>query len=244
MHKYLKGIQFDELIIWENDNYIVVNKPPYLSTLEDRNDPIDLLMLGRTYHPDVQVCHRIDKETSGILVMAKNPEAYRHFSIQLEKRKVKKVYHAVIDGLHEFDNLEADEPIYSTNQKSRIDFRNGKPSLTLVSTLALFKNHTLVKCFPVTGRLHQIRIHLSHHQAPISGDPIYGGAPILLSEIKKKFNLGKWEEEKPLIQRVALHAHQIAFQDFEPKNDEVIEIEAPYPKDFAVLLKQLKKYSR
>lgn len=243
MHKYVKNISFKELIVFENEHYIVVNKPPYISTLEDRNDPIDVLKLAKQYHEDAQVCHRLDKETSGILVIAKHPEAYRHFAIMLEKRQVKKVYHAVAEGIHEFENLEADQPIYSTNSKSRVDFREGKPSLTLISTLETFKYHTLVKCFPVSGRLHQIRVHMAFHKAPICGDPAYGGDFIYLSRIKKNYHLGKFtEEEKPIITRVALHAHNVAFRDYGDQEDQVIEVSAPYPKDFAVLVKQLRKY--
>lgn len=244
MHKYVKGITFSELILFENDNYLVINKPPYISTLEDRNDPVDILKLAKEHHSDAQVCHRLDKETSGILVIAKHAEAYRHFAIMLEKRQVKKVYHAVAHGIHEFENVEADQPIYSTNSKSRVDFRDGKPSLTLISTMETFKYHTLVKCFPVSGRLHQIRVHMAFHNAPIAGDPAYGGDFVFLSQIKKNFNLGKYsEEEKPIIPRVALHAYNVTFRDFGDSEDNIVEVNAPYPKDFAVLVKQLRKFA-
>lgn len=243
MHKYVKGLKFEDIILFENEHYIIVNKPPYISTLEDRNDPIDLLKLAKNYHADAQVCHRLDKETSGVLVIAKHQEAYRHFAILLEKRQVKKVYHAVVNGIHEFENLEADQPIFSTNSKSRVDFRQGKPSLTLISTLETFKLHTLVKCFPVSGRLHQIRVHLGFHGASIGCDPIYGGDYIYLSQLKRNFNLSKAkDEEKPLMERVALHAHTIAFHDFEAEDQAAIEVKADYPKDFAVMLKQLRKF--
>ncbi len=241
MHKYLKGLTFEDIILHEDEDYIVINKPPYLSTLEDRNDPLNVLQLAKSYHEEAQVCHRLDKETSGILVIAKHQEAYRHFSILLEKRQVKKVYHAVVAGIHEFDNVSADQPIHSTNSKSRIDFREGKPSLTLLSTLETFKHHTLVKCFPVTGRLHQIRVHLAHQRTPIICDPVYGGEYIYLSDLKRNFNLSKdVEQEKPIIPRVALHAHNLAFYTL--NSEETLEISAPYPKDYAVLIKQLRKY--
>lgn len=244
MHKYLKGLTFSDLIIYENDHYLVINKPPYISTLNDRNDPLDILKMAKDHHQDAQVCHRLDKETSGCLVIAKHQEAYRHFAIMLEKRQVKKVYRAVINGIHEFDNLSADQPIYSSNSKSRIDFREGKPSLTLISTLETYRAHTLVKCFPVSGRLHQIRVHLAFHEAPICCDPAYAGDFIYLSQLKKNFTLSKnRDEEKPIIQRVALHAHNVAFFDFEGDQNQAVEVEAPYPKDFAVLVKQLRKYA-
>ena len=240
----IKGpVRFKDLILFENDNYIVINKPPYLSTLEDRNDSYNVLSLAKDYWSEAQVCHRLDKETSGALAIAKHPEAYRHFAISLEKRKVKKIYHALLNGIHDFQNVEANQPIHTGNNKSRIDFREGKASMTLIETLEYFKSTTLVKCFPVTGRLHQIRVHLAYLHAPIACDPAYGGEPIFLSSVKKKFKMAKYEEEQPLIKRVALHAFSLAFKDLGEEGDAIVEIEAPYPKDFEVLVKQLRKNS-
>lgn len=240
LHKSIKKIKFSELVIKETEDFTIVNKPPFLSSLEDRSTPLNLLSLAKTENEDYQLCHRLDKETSGVIVLAKNPEAYRSFAMQLENREVKKVYHAVLNGLHKFNDFEAQEPLYTTSNKSRVDFRSGKPSLTLITTVELFRKNSLVKCFPVTGRLHQIRAHLSFHSASITNDPLYGGDPPYLSEFKKNFNIKKWEEERPMIDRVALHAHQVAFKDLE---DNIIQVEADYPKDFKVLLKLLRKYN-
>ena len=233
-------INFHDLIIEDLEDFTVINKPPFISSLEDRNDPQNILGLARDVDERYQVCHRIDKETSGVIVLAKNPDAYKHFAIQLENREVKKVYQAVIHGQHKFENFEADEPLYTTTNKSRVDFKMGRPSLTLVSSLEIFKKHTLVKCFPVTGRMHQIRAHLAYHESPIVCDPAYGGDMAYLSEIKRNYNHKKWEDENPIINRVALHAYQIAFKNLD---DEVVEVEAEYSKDFAVLIKQLRKYN-
>ena len=240
MPKNIKNIKFGELIISDSNNFTLVNKPPFLASLDDRANSMNLLSLAKEVNQNYQICHRLDKETSGIVVFAKNPEAYRHFALQLENREVKKVYHAVIHGLHKFENFEADEPLFTTSNKSRVDFRRGKPSLTLLETLEVFKHATFIKCFPVTGRMHQIRAHLAYHQAPIVGDKSYGGDSVFLSQIKKNYNFKKWEEEKPMIDRVALHAYSIAFRD--PKGN-VIEQTADYPKDFEVLLKQLRKFN-
>ena len=240
LHRNTKKLRFSDLIVKEDEDYTIINKPPFLSSLEDRSSPIHLLSLAKEVNADYQLCHRLDKETSGVIVLAKTPEAYRNFAIQLENREVKKVYHAVLNGLHKFEDFEADEPLYVASSKSRVDFRAGKPSLTLMSTLEIFRQHSLVKCFPLTGRLHQIRAHLAFHEAPITNDPLYGGEPSYLSQLKKKFNLKKWEEERPMIDRVALHAYQIAFKDLKSN---VIEVTADYPKDFAVLLKQIRKFN-
>ncbi|MEP1034721.1 pseudouridine synthase [Ekhidna sp.] len=240
MHKKLKKISFKDLIILDTDDYSVINKPSFIASLDDRAESKNLLSLAKEVDDEYQICHRLDKETSGILVFAKNPEAYRSFAMQLENREVKKVYHAVIHGLHKFEDFEADEPLHTTSTKSRVDFRAGKPAFTLVSTLEVFKRHSLVKCFPVTGRMHQIRAHLAYHEAPLINDPGYGGKPALLSELKRNYNYKKWEEENPIINRVALHSHQIAFKDL---SGEVVEAEAEYPKDFSVLIKLLRKFN-
>lgn len=238
-HRVLKNLRFSDLIITDLEDYTIINKPPFLSSLDDRNQPMNLLRLARDLHEEYQICHRLDKETSGIIVFAKHPEAYRNFAIQLENREIKKVYHAVIHGLHKFENFEADEPLHTTTNKSRVDFKTGKPSLTLVSTLEIFRKHTLIKCFPITGRMHQIRAHMAHHNAPIVNDPAYGGDPAYLSELKRNFNSKKDQEEKPILDRVALHSFEIAFRGV---SGEIIDAKAPYPKDFSVLVKLLDKF--
>ena len=240
MPKPLKHLKFSDLIIDQDQDFTFINKPPFLSSLEDRNDPSNVLQLARKEIPEAQVCHRLDKETSGLLVIANHNEAYKHFAGLLENREVKKVYHAVVDGKRQFDNLECDEPILTTSTKSRVDFQRGKPSLTLVQTLEIFKQQSLIKCFPVTGRMHQIRAHLTHHESPIVQDVQYGGSDVFLSSLKRNFNQKKWEEERTLIERTALHSHQIAFRNLKNENQEVI---AEYPKDFSVLLKVLRKYN-
>lgn len=239
LHKKITTLSFEDLIIEDVDDYTIINKPPFISSLEDRNDSTNILGLARSVNEQYQICHRIDKETSGIIVLAKNPEAYRHFAFQLENRQVKKVYHAVIHGRHQFENFEADEPLYTTTNRSRVDFKLGKSSLTLISTLEHYKNHTLIKCFPVTGRMHQIRTHLAYHKAPIVSDSMYGGKDSYLSDIKRNYKFDRSGEENPMISRVALHAHAIAFKNLK---EVTIEISAPYPKDFSVLVKQLRKY--
>lgn len=233
-------INFKELILHQDDDYTIVNKPPNISCLEDRNTPLNLLALAKEINPDFQICHRLDKETSGVTVFANNNDAYKHFAIQLEDRVVKKVYHAVVSGRHSFEDFAANEPLYTTTNKSRVDFSLGKPSLTLVSTLEIFKKHTLVKCFPVSGRMHQIRAHLAYHECSLVQDINYGGKPIFLSSLKKNYKPKYEQEEKPLISRVALHASEVAFHDL--KGD-ILNIKAVYPKDFSILLKQLKKFS-
>ncbi|MFY0689568.1 MAG: RluA family pseudouridine synthase [Cyclobacteriaceae bacterium] len=230
--------KFEDLILYEDDTFIIVNKPPFLATLEDRSANSNLLHMAREYHTDAQVCHRLDKETSGLLVIAKTNDTYKYFSKLLANREVTKVYHALVDGRHEIDEQEIDTPLYSSSNKTRVDYAQGKPSITLISTLEIYKQHTLLACMPFTGRMHQIRVHLASKGLPICGDEMYGGLPIYLSHFKRKFKIAKFEEEQPIMRRMSLHASGLHF----PKeNGEILKITAPYPKDFHVTIRQLEK---
>jgi 23S rRNA pseudouridine955/2504/2580 synthase len=228
---------FKESILFEDENFILVNKPPFVSTLEDRHERQNILNVAREYIPTAQVCHRLDKDTSGVLAIAKNPEAYRHMSMQFEHRQVVKVYHAIVDGTHNFQNVLVDEPILKLDDgKVKLSRKDGKPAQTHFTSLQSYRLHTLVECRPVTGRMHQIRIHLASQGASITGDEGYGGKPFLLSSIKRKFNLKKDTEEQSFMKRMALHAFSLEFDNM-VGNRKVIE--APYPKDFQALIRQL-----
>jgi 23S rRNA pseudouridine955/2504/2580 synthase len=237
-------LNFKDLIIFENDDYILINKPPHIASLDERqaDNSQSILRLAKEYANDAQLCHRLDKETSGVLAIAKNPAAYRHLSMQFEHRQLEKRYHAVVNGTHDFEMISVYLPIAMKRDGTMvaIDRQKGKEADTIFNTMKVYRNHTLVECMPITGRMHQIRIHLVCLKAPIVCDPTYGGEMIYLSDLKRKFNLKKETEEQPLIKRVALHAHSLTFRLL---NEEIIKIEAPYPKDFEVLVKQLDKFS-
>src|SRR5690606_12226297 len=94
----MKKVDFNNLILFENEDYLVINKPPYLSSLDDRHEAHNILDLAKAHTPDSQLCHRLDKETSGCLVIAKNPAAYRHLAMQFESRKVEKDRKSVVSG--------------------------------------------------------------------------------------------------------------------------------------------------
>ncbi|MEQ8362980.1 MAG: RNA pseudouridine synthase [Cyclobacteriaceae bacterium] len=233
--------KFKQSILFENQDYILVNKPPFLSTLEDRNDPVNLLRLAQEVEPNAQVCHRLDKDTSGVLAIARHPEAYRHLSIQFEQRQVKKIYHAVVDGINQFDDKMVDKSILKLSDGTVKTDHTGKSAQTFFTSLQHFKNHSLIQCMPVTGRMHQIRVHLAWLKAPITGDDTYGGKAFYLSSVKRGFNLKKDAEEEPFMKRMALHAYSLSFLGL---NDEKLEVIAPYPKDFGALLKQLSQNLR
>ena len=233
-----KYFTFADIIIHEDDNLIVINKPPFLASLDEREgDGRSVHRMAKQYFAGAQVCHRLDKETSGLLLIAKNPETYRAVSMEFEHRRVTKVYHAVIEGTHVFENLLVDLPILNLGNKNvTIDRANGKRAETYFTSLRYFKQYTLVECRPVTGRMHQIRVHLATQRASIAGDAMYKGKPIFLSQLKKRgFTMGRGREEEPIMKRFALHARALQLG----LNGKELHFEAPYPKDFAALLRQL-----
>jgi 23S rRNA pseudouridine955/2504/2580 synthase len=234
-------INFKDLILFEDNDFIVINKPPFISTLEDRVDAVNILTLAREVEPDPQVCHRLDKDTSGVLAIARNPEAYRHLSMQFENREVTKTYHAVSDGVHHFENKLMDAAIAKLSDGTVKISREGKPAQTYFTTIKNYKAHTLIRCNPITGRMHQIRIHLTLLKAPITGDETYGGLPFFVSSVKRNFHLKKMTDEQPLMKRMALHAFSL---EFALLNGEKVTVEAPYPKDFKALIKQLEANAR
>jgi 23S rRNA pseudouridine955/2504/2580 synthase len=238
----LKYPLFKDLILFEDDNHIVVNKPPFVASLDERggSGEVNILRLAKQYSPDAQVCHRLDKETSGAIIIAKNPEAYRSVAIQFEKRRVKKTYHAIVDGQFTFNELFIDLPILNDGNRSvTIDRKEGKRAETVFNSIKFYRHYTLMECKPITGRMHQIRIHLATQRAAICGDTLYKGKPVFLSSIKKGYRIAKDDEEQPIMKRFALHARHLIFKGLDDKD---IEIEAPYPKDFATLIKLLDKF--
>ena len=227
------------LILFEDEDFFLLNKPPHTATLDERHQDKgeSMLRLAKEYHSDAQVGHRLDKETSGVLLFAKHPAAYRHIAMQFEHRQVGKVYHAISGGIHHFEGILVNLPILPLKiGVVKIDRAEGKEAETLFNTLDVYRSHSLIECMPFTGRMHQIRIHLQCLKAPIVMDSLYGGPDIYLSEFKRKFKLAKETEEQPLIQRVALHARSL---NFEGMKGERIQVEAPYPKDMAALIRQL-----
>ncbi len=225
-------------IIAETENWVAINKPPYVPSLPERGKYTaeSVMEWARKRWPDSTLCHRIDRETSGVLLVAKHLEAFRHFAQQFEHRKVRKTYHAIANHQLHFKDFWVDLPIFAEQVgKIRIDRNHGKPAQTRFNTITIYRHFTLLECEPKTGRLHQIRVHLQSQNASIAGDVLYKSEIPYLSKIKKKLH----GEDTPLIQRFALHARELELLDLDQTP---LKISADYPKDFAVFLKLLNKY--
>jgi len=229
--------------IFEDDWIVVIDKPAKLLVLPDRYDQsiANLYHLLKDRYGDIFVVHRIDKETSGLIVFAKKEESHRGLSRQFESQTVQKTYRAICMGESSDETGTIDYslgPSRNSKEKMRIDERRGKEARTNFKVLEQFEGFSYVEAKPQTGRTHQIRVHLSAINLPIMGDSLYGGGDqFYLSQIKPKYKLAG--EEKPLLDRTALHASRIIF--LHPFSGQAIGLETDLPKDMRIVLKYLKQ---
>lgn len=233
-------------IIYEDDYILVINKSPMVLTIPDRwNDKLPSLQsILKSKYDSIFTVHRLDRDTSGIMVYAKDAETHKYMNTLFEKQEIEKIYHAIVEGQFSEDAIEIDIPISTdpANKGRSIPSARGKASLTKVKLIKNFRNSSLVKCMLITGRHHQIRVHLSAIGHPLLVDNLYGNnTEFLVSSVKKKFNLKKNTTEKPMMIRNTLHAFSLKF--IHPNTKEEVYFEAKYPKDFAATLQVLEKYS-
>ncbi|MDO9464253.1 MAG: RluA family pseudouridine synthase [bacterium] len=222
-------------ILYEDDNIIVINKPAgiivhpaqgvvsgtvvnfllyHCKTLSDLNGPM---------RPGI--VHRLDKDTSGVLIAAKNNSAHANLAEQFKNRKVKKTYMAVVRGVIPQDEGEIDRPIgrcVSHRTKMAIAYIGGKRALTKFKVIERYHQNTLINAYPTTGRTHQIRVHMAYLGYPIVGDKIYGESKGLVSKLDS------------LIDRQALHAYRISFSH--PASNKDVEFIAPLADDIKKLI--------
>lgn len=235
----------DYSVIYSDDDFIVLNKRSGILIAADRYNPdaprLDLMAekeFGKLY-----AVHRIDKDTSGLIIYAKNLEAQKGISMQFEQRKVQKTYHALVYGHPLWEDLHVDlalEPDGDARHRTVVNKKFGKPSVTDFRLIGVCGPYSWIEAKPKTGRTHQIRVHLAANNLSIVCDPLYSGnqKPVRLSEVKRKWN-GDEDSERPLLSRLALHAYKIQFEH--PATHEQVTFTAPYARDMEAVRKQFAK---
>jgi len=233
------------ITLFENDDFIVLNKPSGMLSIPDRTQSQPSLkdFLIEKFG-NIFTVHRLDAATSGVIVFAKNENTHKFLSQQFEERSTQKIYNGLVAGKLERSTGIIDEPIaeHYSHKGMMMVAAKGKASVTEYELLEQFRSYSWLQFIILTGRTHQIRVHMKHLGHPIACDELYGdGKPVLLSSFKKKFNLAKSEEEeRPILNRLALHAAQLSFKD---AGKRTLSFEAPLPKDLRALLQQLKKWN-
>lgn len=233
--------------VYEDSSIIAFDKPSGMLAVPDRWDRslINLMdMVHEQLSPNYSNVYRLDKDTSGLLVCAKDEQALKKICLQFENRERNKTCVAITRGMPPEKTGTVDRGIEEdplNPGRMKIAGKIKKKSITLYEVKETFRGYALVELAPLTSRMHQLRLHMAYIGCPIAGDMFYGdGAGILLSELKKKYKHGK-EPERPLIGRLALHEWKLSLKH--PAEDRTIELEAPIPHDFEVALKYLRKFA-
>ncbi len=233
---------------FESESALVVVKPAGLTTIPDRSGKdrglhglLDELRPGQ----DLRIVHRLDRDTSGCLILAKGLAAARHFDTQFQEGLVQKVYVALVQGVPPRPEFEVAAWLGPDRRRagkvvaSAVEASGFRAAHTRVRVLASFTQYSLLELKPTTGRSHQLRVHLQFVGHPIVGDRDYGGEPLLLSRLKPGYKLRRGVEERPLTPRMFLHAERLAFRDLDGA---AVDVETPLPEDLAVPLRQLETF--
>lgn len=246
-------------ILHETPDWVAVNKPAGLATIPGRGgDDCILWRLGRQLHlpaagsadPRLRIVHRLDKETSGVLLMAKHAIAQRHLSEQFRQNAVKKEYLAIVVGRPDGAEGMIDAALAPHPKSARhmaVVRHGGKPAKTAWKVEEIFRSFCLLRAFPLTGRTHQIRVHLRHIGLPLLIDALYRPVPagqpsgLYLSQLKSGYRPAADRDERPLIDRLTLHAERLTFSTL---TGEPITLTAPLHKDFRAALNQLRRLGR
>lgn len=239
-------------LLYRDDHFLALDKPAGLPSVRERWTDDDSAFVKvwdilRAEDPDARkprVVHRLDKETSGVLLFATSLEAARSLSRQFREREVEKVYLALVLGTPPVDGgrieVRIDEDP-SRPGRMRIVSKKGRETVTDWTVAERFRGYSLLEVRPKTGRTHQIRVCLEHLGYPLLVDPAYGGQEsFLLSAVKRGYKAKKDRPELPLIGRVSLHARRIGLPH--PITGEPVTIEAEVPKDFELSLKYLRRF--
>ena len=234
-------------VVYDDEHMIAVNKSSGVSVGGDRwdesRDRLDRLLAMQAAEKTsfrIFTVHRIDRETSGLVVFAKNEETHHRLSAAFEERDVTKRYIAVVNGRPPWKETSCDLPLVPNGNKQHqtiIDRFRGKKSLTRFSVLGSAGNFSVLEALPETGRTHQIRVHAAALGFPVVCDSLYGNIadkPVLLSAFKKNWR-GDPLDEKPLLARLGLHALELSLPA------QSMTLRAPLPRDMAALIRQMEK---
>lgn len=229
-------------VIYEDDDLIIINKPAGLVVHPGAGNSKSTLLNALLYHapalkdlPRAGIIHRLDKETTGLLMIAKNQPALINLSKQIRTRSVSRIYQAIVCGVLTSGGT-VDEPIgrHPIQRKKMAVTETGKPAVTHYRVIERYRAHTRIKVQLETGRTHQIRVHLAHARYPIFGDPVYGGRLQLPKGASVEFTAVLRQ-----FKRQALHACELGFTH--PTTQKPMRFEVPLPKDIQQLIDALKR---
>ena len=238
-------------IIYEDSDLIVLNKQANMIVHPARGNTHGTLVNALSYYSDQLssglgefrpgIVHRLDKDTTGIMVATKNDTAQWKIAKQFEQRRIEKTYLAVVHGSPELtaDRISAPLGVHPRiREKHAIRPKIGREAITFYEVIESFRGFSLLKLTPKTGRTHQIRVHLSYIKHPIVADDMYGGKLVYLWQLQDAESAA----QDPIIARCALHAWTLQFKH--PTTGEIMKFEAPLPEDMQSLLDMLRKYRK
>ncbi|MHC4912411.1 MAG: RluA family pseudouridine synthase [Planctomycetota bacterium] len=237
-------------IIYADDDIIVVNKPAGVSVTKDRSGAQQLVdILSQQLSPQasskLRLVHRLDKDTSDAMILARNKESQSGFSSYFEKRLIMKTYLALVTGPVSAPEGTIDARLARDHRHPnlmRAARKKGKEAITEWKLLADFGSLALLAVHPLTGRTHQIRVHLPSIGLPLAIDAFYGSKrPLFLSDFKPDYRLAQGRTERPLIDRLTLHAYQIEVNEPLPNMPDCFV--AGLGKKFAATMKMLTKHN-
>lgn len=237
-------------LLYADDELLAIDKPAGLSATAPRDGGESVVQALRRQLPPEQagglrLVHRLDRQTSGVMVLARNVGAQRRLSTCFARGQVSKCYWALVRGRPSSDEGLIDLPIApdpGQPGRMRVGRRYGRRAQTAWRLLERFVGLSLLACRPLTGRTHQLRVHLQAIGLPLAVDAVYGeGQPLMLSSLKPGYRASRRRPERPLIARLTLHARWLDL----PAGDDrpAVHLEAPLPRDLKATLNQLRKHA-